>query len=81
MAAVLALSLGLNGRKFFELRLAEDGSDYETTSLMEYAPYLVFSNIWQELIVTGVVPFLGLLFYNGRIYGKIKESTRHVSHR
>jgi hypothetical protein len=28
-------------RKFFELRLTDDGLDFETTSMMEYAPYLV----------------------------------------
>ena len=43
--------------------------------------FQVFSNVWQELIMTGVLPFLALLFYNIRIYGKIRESTRHECHR
>jgi hypothetical protein len=81
MATVLAISLGLNFRKFFELRMSDDGNYYETTSLMEYAPYLVFSNVWQELIMTGVLPIFALLYYNFRIYGKIKASTRHECHR
>ena len=41
MLAVLAISVGLNCRKFFELRLTDDGTDFETTSMMEFAPYLV----------------------------------------
>ena len=81
MLTVLAISVGLNARKFFEFRLDDEGQFYETTSLMEYPPYIVFSNTWQELFVTGVLPFLGLLYCNIRIYGKIRESTRHESHR
>jgi hypothetical protein len=31
--------------------------------------------------MTGILPFLGLLYYNIQIYGKIRESTRHECHR
>ena len=55
MLFVTILSVSLNGRKFFEFTHNMDGSDYETTSLMEYKPYIVFSNTWQELVVTGKV--------------------------
>ena len=81
MIFVTFLSVSLNFRKFFELRLNKDWSDYETTSLMEYPPYIVFSNTWQELVVTGALPFLVLLFCNISIYLKIRESSKHESHR
>ncbi len=48
---------------------------------MEYPPYIVFSNTWQEIIVTGLLPFIALLICNARIYMKIKESKKHESHR
>ena len=81
MIFVTFLSVSLNFRKFFEFRLNKDWSDYETTSLMEYPPYIVFSNTWQELVVTGALPFLVLLFCNISIYLKIRESSKHESHR
>ena len=41
MLSVFVISVGLNGRKLFELKSTEDGTDYETSSMMEFAPYLV----------------------------------------
>ena len=81
MITVTILSISLNARKFFEFQLNHDKSDYETTSLMEYPPYIVFSNTWQELIVTGALPFLVLIICNINIYLKIRESSKHENHR
>ena len=81
MIFVTLLSVSLNFQKFIQFRLNKDWSDYETTSLMEYQPYIVFSNTWQELVVTGALPFLVLLFCNISIYLKIRESSKHESHR
>ena len=81
MIFVTILSVSLNGRKFFEFTHNMDGSDYETTSLMEYKPYIVFSNTWQELVVTGALPFIVLVVSNINIYLKIRESSKHESHR
>ena len=81
MLFVTILSVSLNGRKFFEFTHNMDGSDYETTSLMEYKPYIVFSNTWQELVVTGALPFIVLVVSNINIYLKIRESSKHESHR
>ena len=41
LAAVTFLSVSLNFRKFFEIRLNSKGDDYETTKLMESQFYLV----------------------------------------
>ena len=81
MIFVTILSVSLNARKFFEFTHNLDGSDYETTSLMEYPPYIVFSNTWQELVVTGALPFIILVVSNINIYLKIRESSKHESHR
>ena len=81
MIFVTILSVSLNARKFFEFTHKMDGSDYETTSLMEYPPYIVFSNTWQELVVTGALPFVVLVVSNVQIYLKIRESSKHESHR
>ena len=81
MITVTILSISLNARKFFEFQLNHDNTDYETTSLMEYPPYIVFSNTWQELIVTGALPFLVLIICNINIYLKIRESSKHENHR
>jgi hypothetical protein len=51
MLAVFAISVGLNCRKFFELKLNQDGTDYETTAMMEYAPYLVRSNNFKKYFI------------------------------
>ena len=81
MIFVTILSVSLNARKFFELQHNKEGTDYETTSLMEYPPYIVFSNTWQELVVTGALPLVILLACNIKIYLKIRESSKHESHR
>ncbi len=81
LAAVTVVSASLNLRKFFELRLSPDGSHYETTSLMESQVYLQASNAWQELLVTGLVPIVALVYCNLRIYCKIRESSQHEKHR
>ncbi|XP_040572862.1 uncharacterized protein [Lepeophtheirus salmonis] len=77
---VVVISISLNARKYFEFQKTLDG-DYETTSIMEYPPYIIFSTIWQELIATGIVPFLALIYFNVRIYKKIKESSVHEHYR
>ena len=42
---------------------------------------IVFSNTWQELVVTGALPFIVLVVSNIHIYLKIRESSKHESHR
>ena len=49
--------------------------------LMESPKYIVFSSVWQELFVTGLLPFMTLVFCNIRIYTKIRESSNHDEHR
>ncbi len=48
---------------------------------MEIYSLQELSNVWQELLVTGLVPILALVFCNLRIYCKIRESSQHETHR
>ena len=54
------------------LQLVHDYTDYWTTSLSENAQYVRFRGWWDELGVTGLIPFIALLFFNVCIYRKIR---------
>ena len=49
--------------------------------MMESQVYLQSSNVWQEVLVTGLVPIAALIYCNLRIYCKIRESSKHENHR
>ena len=38
--------------------------------------YITFSSWWDELIVTGIIPFLALVGFNSRIYLKLRASDK-----
>ena len=48
---------------------------------MESPAYIMISSVWQELFVTGLLPFISLVYCNIRIYTKIRESSKHEKHR
>lgn len=81
LLAVTILALSLNARKFAEFKYDADRMSYETTSVMEYPTYIIISNTWQELFVTGLLPFVALVYCNIRIYCKIRESSKHEKYR
>ena len=68
--------------KFFEFKHIDD--ERNGTHYLEYAPtvmnedksYITFSSWWDELIVTGIVPFLALVGFNSRIYLKLRASDK-----
>jgi hypothetical protein len=57
-------------------------NSYITTPLMEDPDYIRFSSYWSDLISTGFVPLFALVYYNSKIYLKIRASAkfehRHV---
>ena len=59
--------------RFFHFKLTSvDGViDYETTYLMEDPTYIWFTAYWDDLLVTGFVPFFILIYLNARIYLKV----------
>ena len=65
--------------KFFEWKLVFDDNgtvEYAPTVMNEDKSYITWSSWWDELIVTGVVPFLALVIFNSKIYLKLRESDR-----
>ena len=58
--------------RFFQFHLIDQ--DYWTTPLMENPNYVRISSIWDELLISGLIPLLALTYFNGRIYCKIRSS-------
>ena len=57
--------------RFFQFKLVDNYTDYWTTSIMENPTYIRFSSYWDELITSGIVPLLALIYYNSNIYCKV----------
>ena len=57
--------------RFFHFEFDTDGTNYHTTQIMENATYISISAIWDDLVVTGVVPVLLLVYLNLQIYLKV----------
>jgi hypothetical protein len=77
---VVMAATAQNARKFFEFRLVTTrfgSADYWITDIVDHEMYITFNGWWDELITTGVAPFISLVFFNLRIYCKIRQvSTR-----
>ena len=58
---------------------------YDTAAMMENPSYISFSSVWSEITSVGLAPLFALVFYNSRIYLKIRASAkfqhRHVGNR
>ncbi|CAB4055248.1 TRHR [Lepeophtheirus salmonis] len=65
---VLSISGFQNIPKLFEFELdfniTTNISDYNTTPLNEDQRYITFSSWWDELIITGIIPFSALVVFN-----------------
>ena len=79
---VAFVSFGLETPRFFQFQVVtfDNFTDFETTALMEDPVYIQFSSYWDELLTTGAVPLIALIFFNLRMILKIRESSR-FSHR
>ena len=44
-----------------------------TTELMEDPTYIQFSSYWDEMITTGAVPLIALVYFNLRMILKIRQ--------
>ena len=69
---VISLSVTVEIPRFFQFHLIDQ--DYWTTPLMENPDYVRISSIWDELLISGLIPLLALTYFNGRIYCKIRSS-------
>ena len=85
IAFVLFLSFTLELPRWFEFKHSYVNDThyetYTTTAMMEDPAYISFSS-WNDIISVGFVPLFALVFYNSRIYLKIRASPkfehRHV---
>jgi hypothetical protein len=68
---VISASVILKIPRFFHFRLNEDGDDYKTTHLMENTAYIWINAYWDDLMVTGFVPLMVLIYFNVRIYLRV----------
>lgn len=69
---VIIVSITLDIPRFLHFKLVDNYTDYWTTSIMEDPLYIRFSSYWDELITTGILPLLALIYFNLRIYLKVR---------
>ena len=72
---VICVSVIMEIPRFFQFKLVDNYTDYWTTSIMENPTYIRFSSYWDELITSGIVPLLALIYYNSNIYCKVSNNT------
>lgn len=69
---VVVASVTLDIPRFFHFKLEEDQKDYWTTDLHENPSYIQFISYWDELTVTGFAPLIALMYFNIKIYLKVR---------
>ena len=85
---VLAFALMKNIPRFMQFELVtnsdfckknltclEESLDYVPSPLMENPAYIRFSSYWDEILISGVVPLVSLVFFNTRIYLKVSYTS------
>ena len=74
MSMVITVAVASKIPRFFHFTVEkfEDGTlEHMTTDLMENPTYIWFTAYWDEIVVTGLLPFLILIYFNIRIYLKV----------
>lgn len=64
----------------FHAQLVHNNTEYWTTSLSENEDYVRFRGWWDELVVTGMAPFIALVYFNVRIYRKIRYEYKIIKY-
>ena len=70
---VLSISIALKIPRFFHFRMNDEGTDYITTELMENTVYIWINAYWDDVMVSGFVPLIILVYFNIRIYLKASK--------
>ena len=60
--------------RFFHFRLNDEGTDYATTDMMEDTMYTWTNAYWDDLMVTGFLPLIILVYFNVRIYLTVSKN-------
>ena len=76
---VLALAVVKNLPRYLQFELIDDSTEYWTSPIMENPDYIRFSSYWDEIFISGIVPLVSLVFFNTRIYLKVKSSAFGIS--
>ena len=58
----------------FELTHTDGITHYWTTALMNDSGYISFTSYWDELFTTGILPLATTVFFNIRIYLKVRKT-------
>ena len=72
-AIVFSTSVVLKIPRFFHFQLNNNGTDYQTAPLMEDATYIWINAYWDDLMVTGIVPLIVLIYFNLQIYLRVSN--------
>ena len=78
MCVVIIAAVASKIPRFFHFTVVrfDDGTlEHMTTALMEDPTYICFTAYWDEIVVNGFLPFLILIYFNIRIYLKVKIRT------
>ena len=51
----------------------DEGTDYITTDLMENTVYIWITAYWDDVMVSGLIPLIILIYFNIRIYLKVSK--------
>ena len=80
---VLIFSLLLNVTKFFEAYVirAEDGKFSLRISDMRKNPLYSAITKWTRLLVLGLIPFAIIIYFNIRVYSKLRQRMEERNHR
>ena len=57
--------------RFFQFELKDDGSDYKISEMMGDPIYIRFTSYWDDILVTGFIPLLLLMYFNLKLYLKV----------
>ena len=76
---VVSISIMTKIPRFFQFELKDDGTDYKISDMMGDPIYIRFTSYWDDILVTGFIPLLLLLYFNLKLYFKVFFSKRAIS--
>ena len=68
---VVTISIISKIPRFLQFELTTNGKDYKITDLMGDPTYIRFNSYWDEIIVTGFMPLILLMYFNVKLYMKV----------
>ena len=75
---VVTISIMTRLPRFFTFELKEDGTDYRISDMLQDPIYIRFSSYWDDIVVTGLIPLLLLMYFHSKMYLKVKMATKYI---